>query len=111
MSLQYPASYALLHPILKGLMMATVEIIREHTLGKEVAKERAQQLAEKLTSKLDVVCSWQEDELTFQRSGVDGSIQVGEANVHIAIKLGVMLLPMAGMVKSEIEKALNRYLV
>ena len=91
--------------------MATVEIIREHTLGKGVAKERAQQMAEKLSAKLGAECSWQDDELTFQRSGVDGTIQISEDNVHVAVKLGMMLSPMAGMVKAEIEKALNRYLV
>ena len=91
--------------------MATVEITREHTLGKDVAKERAQQMAEKLSAKLGAECTWQDDELTFQRSGVDGSIQVGDDQVRVAVKLGMMLTPMAGMVKGEIEKALNRYLV
>ncbi|PRB83003.1 polyhydroxyalkanoic acid system family protein [Pseudomonas sp. MYb185] len=90
--------------------MATVEITREHSLGKDAAKERAQQMADKLASKLDAQCSWQDDELTFKRSGVDGSILVGEDSVRVAVKLGMMLTPMAGMVKGEIEKALNRYL-
>ncbi len=90
--------------------MATVEITREHTLGKDAAKERAQQMADKLAAKLDAKCSWQDDELTFKRSGVDGSILVGEDNVRVAVKLGMMLTPMAGMVKGEIEKALNKYL-
>lgn len=91
--------------------MATVEITREHSLGKDVAKERAQQMADKLAAKLGAECTWQDDELTFQRSGVDGSILVGEDSVRVAVKLGMMLTPMAGMVKGEIEKALNRYLV
>lgn len=42
---------------------------------------------------------------------MDGSILVGEDSVRVAVKLGMMLSPMAGMVKGEIEKALNRYLV
>lgn len=91
--------------------MATVEITREHSLGKDAAKERAQLMAGKLAAKLDAKCTWQDDELTFQRSGVDGTIRVGDDNVHVAVKLGMMLTPMAGMVKGEIEKALNKYLV
>ena len=84
--------------------MATVEITREHSLGKDAAKERAQKMADKLASKLGAECTWREDELTFQRSGVDGSILVGEDSVQVAVKLGMMLTPMAGMVKGEIEK-------
>ncbi|MFA5679102.1 MAG: polyhydroxyalkanoic acid system family protein [Pseudomonas sp.] len=91
--------------------MATVEITREHSLGKEQAKERAQKMADKLASKLGAECNWQDDALTFQRSGVDGSILIGENDVRVAVKLGMMLTPMAGMVKGEIEKALDRYLV
>ena len=91
--------------------MATVEVTREHSLGKDGAKALAQQMADKLASKLGAQCSWRDDELVFQRNGVDGSILVGEADVRVAVKLGMMLTPMAGMVKSEIEKALQRYLV
>lgn len=91
--------------------MATVEVTREHTLGKDVAKERAQTMADKLAAKLGAECTWQGDELTFQRSGVDGSILVADDSVSVTVKLGMMLTPMAGMVKGEIDKALNRYLV
>lgn len=91
--------------------MATVEVTREHTLGKDAAKERAQKMADKLAAKLGAECNWQGDELIFQRSGVDGTILVGEDSVNVTVKLGMMLTPMAGMVKGEIDKALNRYLV
>ena len=90
--------------------MATVDITRDHQLGKEVARERAQQLADKLAQKLDAKCVWQGDELTFKRSGADGSITVSDAQVRVQVKLGLMLTPMAGMVKGEVEKALDKYL-
>lgn len=108
---QYAASYAFFYTILEEIKMATVEITREHSLGKKAALERAQVMADKLAAKLDAKCSWQDDELIFQRSGVDGSILVGEKDVRVAVKLGMLLTPMAGMVKGEIEKALNKYLV
>ncbi|HDZ56813.1 MAG TPA: polyhydroxyalkanoic acid system protein [Pseudomonas xinjiangensis] len=90
--------------------MATVDVTREHSLGKETAKERAQKMADKLAQKLDAKCEWQGDELTFKRSGADGSIQVSEDQVRVVVKLGLMLTPMAGMVKGEVEKALDKYL-
>ena len=90
--------------------MATVEITREHNLGKEKARERAEKLAEKLAQKLGAECRWEGDELTFKRSGADGVIRVGDALVEVTVKLGLMLTPMAGMVKGEIEKALDKYL-
>ncbi len=91
--------------------MATVEVKREHSLGKEAAKERAQKMADKLSQKLDAKCEWNGDVLTFKRSGVDGAITVAEDRVEVVVKLGMMLTPMAGMVKGEVEKALDRYLV
>lgn len=90
--------------------MATVDITREHDLGKEQAKERAQKLANKLAQKLDAKCSWEGDQLHFKRSGADGCITVTDADVRVQVKLGMMLTPMAGMVKSEVQKALDKYL-
>lgn len=90
--------------------MATVDITREHTLGKEVARERAQKLADKLAQKLGAKCTWQGDDLTFKRSGADGCISVSEHQVRVTVKLGLMLTPMAGMVKGEVDKALDKYL-
>lgn len=90
--------------------MATVEIIREHNLGKETARERAEKLADKLARKLDAKCSWEGDELTFKRSGADGVIRVSDELVEVTVKLGLMFTPMAGVVKGEIEKALDKYL-
>ncbi|SDT01918.1 putative polyhydroxyalkanoic acid system protein [Halopseudomonas xinjiangensis] len=90
--------------------MATVEITREHNLGKETARERAEKLADKLAQKLGAECSWEGDELTFKRSGADGVIRVSDQLVEVTVKLGLMFTPMAGMVKGEIEKALDKYL-
>lgn len=91
--------------------MATVEVTREHNLGKETARERAQKMADKLAQKLDAQCTWQGDDLSFKRSGVDGTISVRDDSVRVVVKLSMMLTPMAGMVKGEVEKALDRYLV
>lgn len=90
--------------------MATVDITREHNLGKDEARVRAQKLADKLAQKLDAKCSWEGDDLKFKRSGADGCIEVRENSVRVTVKLGMMLTPMAGMVKGEIDKALNKYL-
>ncbi len=90
--------------------MATVDVTRDHQLGKEVARERAQKLADKLAQKLDAKCSWEGDTLIFKRSGADGSIVVSDDQVRVKVKLGLMLTPMAGMVKGEVEKALDKYL-
>ena len=91
--------------------MPTVDITREHSLGKEEARQRAQKLADKLAQKLDAKCSWEGDQLTFKRSGADGRITVSDTDVRVQVNLGMMLTPMAGMVKSEVQKALDKYLV
>ena len=90
--------------------MATVEVTREHHLGKEAARQRAERLADKLAQKLGADCTWTGDSLTFKRSGADGVIRVTDQLIEVTVKLGLMFTPMAGMVKGEIEKALDKYL-
>ncbi|YCC77188.1 polyhydroxyalkanoic acid system family protein [Pseudomonas aeruginosa] len=90
--------------------MSRIHIERPHSLGLDAARAKAEKLAERLAKEHGVQCEWQGDELTFKRSGVDGRIAVGADKVAVGVKLGLMLSAMSGLLKGEIEKALDKAL-
>ena len=86
--------------------MSRIHIERPHSLGLDAARAKAEKLAERLAKEH----GGQGDELTFKRSGVDGRIAVGADKVAVDVKLGLMLSAMSGLLKGEIEKALDKAL-
>ena len=90
--------------------MSRIHVERSHSLGREAAREKAQKLADKLAREHGVSYAWQGDTLIFKRSGVDGRIEVGDDLVAVEVKLGLLLSAMGGMLKGEIERALDKAL-
>ena len=91
--------------------MAKITVEREHALGLEAARAKAEQLAERLAREFDVTYQWQDDTLLFKRSGADGSIAVSDNRVRVELKLGLLLSAMSGSIKREIEQVLDKSLV
>ncbi|OEC36699.1 putative polyhydroxyalkanoic acid system protein [Pseudomonas cuatrocienegasensis] len=91
--------------------MAKITVEREHALGREAARAKAEQLAERLAREFDVTYQWQGDTLLFKRSGADGSIAVSDDRVRVELKLGLLLSAMSGSIKREIEQVLDKSLV
>ncbi len=86
--------------------MATIRIKRKHHLDNETVRKEIQDLAEKLSKDLSARYSWEGDRLVFKRSGANGHIDIGEGEVDIEIKLGMVLTPLKGTV----EKTVTSYL-
>jgi putative polyhydroxyalkanoate system protein len=91
--------------------MSRITIHRSHALGREVARERAETLAQRLARDYDVHYQWQGDSLEFKRSGAQGRIDVSENQVAVELKLGLLLSAMGGSIKREIERTLDASLV
>ncbi len=90
--------------------MARITVERSHTLGTQGARAKAEALAERLAEEYSVRYQWKGDVLEFKRSGADGTIEVGEDNVRVELKLGLLLSAMSGTIKREIEKGLDESL-
>ncbi|MBP5072929.1 polyhydroxyalkanoic acid system family protein [Pseudomonas chlororaphis] len=91
--------------------MARISVERAHCLGKEAAREKADQLAQKLADQYGLEPQWSGDTLNLKRSGVKGAVQVGDDSIRVDVELGLLMSAMSGMIKSEIEKALDKALV
>ena len=90
--------------------MSTIVVERQHKLGRAGAREKAQQLAERLAQQYDVSYRWAGDTLEFRRTGAQGSIVVDDTHVRVSLKLGLLLSALGGTIKTEIENALDKYL-
>ncbi|MEB0105591.1 polyhydroxyalkanoic acid system family protein [Pseudomonas sp. MH9.3] len=90
--------------------MARITVEREHSLGKEGARAKADTLAQKLQDKYGVASFWSGDTLNLKRSGVKGTVRVDEDLLRIDVELGLLMSAMSGTLKTEIEKALDKAL-
>ncbi|EJM69070.1 putative polyhydroxyalkanoic acid system protein [Pseudomonas sp. GM49] len=91
--------------------MARISVERAHGLGKEAAREKADKLAQKLADQYGLEPQWSGDTLNLKRSGVKGAVHVSENSIKVDVELGLMMSAMSGMIKAEIEKALDKVLV
>ncbi|MBD1551847.1 polyhydroxyalkanoic acid system family protein [Pseudomonas typographi] len=90
--------------------MSQITVVREHQLGYETARERAEKLVEKLVSKYDMQAAWDGDTVQLKRSGMTGQVQVAADTVQVDLTLSTMLSMMGGVIETEIGKALDKYL-
>lgn len=90
--------------------MARIIVERNHSLGRDAARVKAEQLAAKLEHDFGVRCEWQGDVLEVRRSGADGRIEVEEDRVRVLLNLGLLMSAMGASVQAQIERALDKAL-
>ena len=91
--------------------MARISVERAHGLGKAGAREKADQLAQKLAGQYGLEPQWSGDTLNLKRSGVKGAVHVSEETIRVEVELGLLMSAMSGTIKAEIERALDKALV
>ena len=86
--------------------MSTIDIHAFHKLSHEDALEAADELAADLAEKFSIDYGWEDEAIHFERPGVSGRIDVGETELRIRARLGLMLM----LLKDPIEREIIRYL-
>lgn len=87
--------------------MPSIDIKRSHSLPLAEAKKKVQRVADHIAEKFDVEWHWDGNTLHFERSGVDGHIQVSTKQVHVTVYLGFLLMALRGPVEREIHRYLD----
>lgn len=87
--------------------MSSIDVRRNHSLDREHAREAAESLAKDLSQKFDVHYEWDNDVMRFHRSGVKGHLDISPSEMHVHLKLGMMLTPFKGRIEEEINKQLD----
>lgn len=87
--------------------MATIDIKKPHHQPIKKVQERAEQMAHAMTERFELECWWEDDQLCFQRPGVEGRLTIDEDHVHFLAKLNILLTPIKGMIENEVHNYLD----
>jgi putative polyhydroxyalkanoate system protein len=95
--------------------MATVDIRRSHSLSKDEAKKRAEDLARELETKLGLQWRWEGDHIRFEApsgaaKGTTGSVEVTDSIVRVQVDLPFLLRVLRGKVESKVNEKLDKLL-
>ena len=94
--------------------MPDIHIEREHGLGLAAARKIAFQWAEQAEAEFAMQCSYAEgrtdDLLSFERSGVSGTLKVDKSRFELDASLGFLLGAFKGRIESQIVEHLDALL-
>jgi putative polyhydroxyalkanoate system protein len=84
--------------------MSDILIRRSHTMTAKAARQAAEKIARQLDEEFDLAYEWDDNVLTFKRSGVSGELVVEKKTVHIRVRLGFLLFAIKPRVEEEIHR-------
>ena len=92
--------------------MATIELEKNHALGKDEARKKAEELADKMKEKIGIEWAWVGDSIKFEAKsgaakGAKGKVDVTDTLMRVEVDLPFMLRPLKGMVESKIKEKLD----
>jgi putative polyhydroxyalkanoate system protein len=95
--------------------MSTIDIRRSHTLSRDEARKRAEDLARTMETKFDLIWRWDGDRIVFDAprgaaKGTKGSVHVGDADVRVEIDLPFLLRMLKTTVESKVQEKLGQLL-
>jgi putative polyhydroxyalkanoate system protein len=95
--------------------MSTIDVRRAHTLPKEEAQRRAEELAQSMQERFEIEWHWQGDRIVFETprgvaKGTRGSVDVSEGEVRVQIDLPLILRVLRATVESKVHEKLARVL-
>jgi putative polyhydroxyalkanoate system protein len=91
--------------------MATIDVRRSHSLPKEEAKKRAEDLAKSMQQKLDLDWRWDGDRIVFEAprgaaKGTKGSVEVTASDVRVQIDLPFLMRVLKSTVEAKVNEKL-----
>ena len=92
--------------------MATIEMEKPHNTGKEGARKKAEELADRMKEKIGIEWAWAADTIKFESKsgaakGAKGVVIVTDSKIRVEVDLPLMLRPLKGMVESKIKEKLD----
>ena len=89
--------------------MASIDLSRNHSMGKAKAQREADKLAQDLAQKFDFDYAWENDVMHFERPGVNGTIEVRESSIRVCADLSLFLFALKPTVENEIQRYLDKH--
>lgn len=88
--------------------MAEINIQKRHQLGKQAAAQKIENFAQRFAPKYNLRAKWENGTLSFKGTLANGTIVVGVSDVHVAINLSALVLPLKPQIQGEIQSELDR---
>ena len=88
--------------------MADIQIVQEHNLSPERARAAAQQVADKVAAEFGMQCHWDGDVLRFERSGVEGTLALGERQAALRIRLGMLMGAFRSTIEAKVAESMRK---
>jgi putative polyhydroxyalkanoate system protein len=95
--------------------MATIDIKHPHSVGKDAAKKKAEDLARDMEGQLGIKWNWDGDKIKFDApsgaaKGAHGTVSVDDSNVRVEIDLPFLLKAVKGTIEGKVKDKLNTLL-
>jgi putative polyhydroxyalkanoate system protein len=95
--------------------MSTIDITQGHSLPKDEAKKRAEELAKSLETRFSLKWHWDGDAIRFDApggpaKGTKGEVSVTDAAVRVQIDLPFLLKMLKGTVEAKVHEKLKQLL-
>lgn len=84
--------------------MADITIIQDHAMGMDDARAAAQKVADQMVIDYEMVAEWQEDVLSFKRTGFSGTLALTQGSAQLDITLGIMLKGFSKKIEEQVTK-------
>lgn len=91
-------------------IMSMISISREHGLKLEEAMERLHGFERKIQDRFGVAMQWNGNQATFDGKGVSGEVRVDDTQVHIDLKLGLLMRPLSKQIREVMERQIDKAL-
>jgi len=91
--------------------MSQIEISKVFTMPREALKGELDQLSSELGGQLQLNCEWlSEDCLDFSRSGIKGQISIGDEELELNIRLGMLMNVFRESIEQEILDFMEKHI-
>jgi len=90
--------------------MPDISLVKKHALPMAKARALVQEAADGLAAEYNLKSEWLGDTLRFQRSGIQGAINVLAAEIQLEVTLGFLLKPFRGKFVENIDRNFDKLL-
>jgi putative polyhydroxyalkanoate system protein len=88
--------------------MADISITHKHKLSHKKARAAAQKVADQLVEEYGIEAEWEGDVLQFKRSGVSGTLELGEHVAQMDIKLGFLMMAFSSVIEEKVKENMKK---
>ncbi|MCC6527564.1 MAG: polyhydroxyalkanoic acid system family protein [Polyangiaceae bacterium] len=95
--------------------MATIDIRRNHSLDNQTVRQKAEELAQEMETKLHLKWGWEGERIRFHAEsgtakGTSGFVTVSPKDVRVEIDLPFLLRALKGSISSKVNAKLDKLL-